>query len=121
MSLSFKISEPSPEQLSLPLTSGAEDSHVKTSHLREWDLGRDLLDRELGSFLNLLDCLESTAPELYFSKTLQGYSAHTGERTSQSLPERWPSSGILSDGVYLTANTSECLNPGNASSLLGVI
>jgi len=121
MSLSFKISEPSTEQLSLPLTSGVEDSPARMYRWLEWDHAQDLQERELGSFLTLLDCLSSIAPELFSSKTLQGYSAHTEDETSRSLPERWPSSGILSDGVYLTADTSEYLSQGNESSLLGVI
>jgi hypothetical protein len=121
MSLSFKISEPLPEQLSLLPTYGAEDFRARTSPSPEWVRDQDLPARELDSFLILLDCLKTTAPELLSSKTLQGYSAHMGDETSQSLPERWPSSGILSDGVYLTANTSECLSPGSECSLLGVI
>ena len=121
MSLSFKTSEVSTDQLSLPLMSGPEDSHVKTSPLPEWGPDQDLRERELGSFLTLLDCSSSIAPELFCSKTLQGYSAHTTEETLELLPKRWPSSGILSGGVYLTANTSECLSQGSESSLLGVI
>ena len=103
------------------LKSGAEDSPAKTSLLPEWVPDQDLPEKELDSFLTLLDCLANIAPELSSSKTLQGYSALTTEETLQSLPKRWPSSGILSDGVYLTANTSEYLSPGSECSLLGVI
>ena len=42
----------------------------------------------------------------------------TGRSVYELLPKRWPSSGILSDGVYLTANTSEFLSQGSESSLL---
>lgn len=121
MSLSFKTSESSTEQLSLPLTSGAEDFPARMFPLPEWAPGQDLQEKELGSFLTLLDCLKSAAPELFSSKMLQGYSAQTTEETSPSLPKRWPSSGILSDGVYLTASISESLNQDSESSLSGVI
>ncbi len=121
MSLSFKTSEPSTQQQSLVQTSGVEDSLAKTSPSPEWDPDQGLLEEELVSFMTLLDCLSSTAPELYCSKTLQGFSAHMKEETLPSSPARWPSSGILSDGVYLTANTSEFLSPVSESSLLGVI
>jgi len=121
MSLSFKILEPSMQQPSPMQMSGVEDSHARTSHSPEWDLAQDLLEEELASFMILHDCLSSTAPELSSSKTLQGFSAHMMEETLPSSPARWPSSGILSDGVYLTANTSEFLNQGSESSLLGVI
>ena len=121
MSLSFKTSETSIHQQSLPLTSGVEDFPVRTSRSPEWDRDQDLQEKELDSFSTLLDCSSNIAPELFSSKTLQGYSAHTTEETLQLLPKRWPSSGILSDGVYLTANTSEFLNQGSESSLLGVM
>jgi hypothetical protein len=121
MSLSFKTSEPLTQQQSLMPTFGVEDSLAKTSPLPEWGLDQDLLEEELVSFTILHDCLSSIAPELSSSKTLQGFSAHMREETLPSLPGRWPSSGILSDGVYLTANTSEFLSPGSESSLLGVI
>ena len=121
MSLSFKTLEPSNHQQSLTQTSGVEDSLAKTFPSQEWDPDQDLLDEELVSFMTLLDCLSSTAPELFSSKTLQGFSAHMKDETLPSSPVRWPSSGILSDGVYLTANTSEFLSPGSESSLLGVI
>ncbi len=121
MSLNSKTYDPLSQTLSLTQTSGVEAFHAKTSHLPEWDHGQDLLEEELVSFTTLLDCLSNTAPELFSSKTLQGFSAHMKEETLQSSPVRWPSSGILSDGVYLTANTSEFLNQGRESSLLGVI
>jgi hypothetical protein len=121
MSLSFKTLEPSTQQQFPEQTSGVEDFPARMSHSPEWDLDQDLLEEELVSFMILQDCLSNTAPELFSSKTLQGFSAHMKEETLPSLPGRWPSSGILSDGVYLTANTSEFLNQGSASSLLGVI
>nr|WP_296290698.1 hypothetical protein [Limnohabitans sp.] len=121
MSLNSKTSELSTRLQSLLPMSGVEDSHAKTFRSQEWDHDQDLLEKELVSFTILLDCLSSTAPELFSSKTLQGFSAHMKEETLPSLPARWPSSGILSDGVYLTANTSEYLNQGSECSLLGVI
>ena len=121
MSQSFKTSEPLTQRLFRTQTSGVADSHARTSPLPEWDLDQDLLEDELVSFTILHDCLSNIAPELSSSKTLQGFSAHMKEETLPSLHGRWPSSGILSDGVYLTANTSEFLSLGNESSLLGVI
>jgi hypothetical protein len=109
-------------QLTFPeQTSGVGDSHAKMSHSQEWDRDQDLPDEELDSFMILQDCLSGIAPELFSSKTLQGFSAHMKEETLPSSPGRWPSSGILSDGVFLTASTSEFLNPGSECSLLGVI
>ena len=121
MSLSFKTSEPSMQQQSPSQTSGVGDFLAKTSLSQEWDLEPDLLEEELVSFMTLLDCLSSIAPELSSSKTLRGFSAHMKEETLPLSPARWPSSGILSDGVYLTADTSEFLSLGSESSLLGVI
>jgi len=121
MSLNSKISEHWTGQLSLPLQSGAEDSHAKMYHLHEWGQGPDLPEKELASFLTLQDYLGSICQKLSSSKTLQGFSAHTEEETLQLLPKRWPNSGILSDGVYLTVSTLESLSQGSESSLLGVI
>ena len=103
------------------LTFGSEASRVKTSLLLEWVKEMDLEGASPDCFMSLLDWLEKASPELFFSKTLRAYSAPTEEKILESCSQRWPSSGILSDGVLLTANTSECPNHGRGSTLSDVV
>ena len=107
--------------MSLLQMSGSEVSLAKTSLLREWAKGTDLEDASLASFMSLLDLLEKAAPALLLSKTCTASLAPTKEKISESSSGLWPSSGILSDGVLLTANTSESRNRAEGSTLLGVI
>lgn len=109
------------EQLSLLPKSGSAASHAKTCLLREWAKEMDLEDSSLDSFMSLLDCLEKDAPEFLLSKTCMASSTRILDETSESLFRHWPNSGILSDGVLLTANTSESPSHAVESSLLGVI
>ena len=102
-------------------TFGQEDSPAKTSRWLEWAVEQGLEGSDLDSFTNLLASLEKHAPELCFSKTLQVSLAHTVDETSAPSSGRWPSSGILSAGVCLTAKTSESPNHAKESTLLGVI
>src|SRR5687768_6006099 len=108
------------KQSLLPM-SGLQDSPVKMSHWREQGKELGLKGRDLDSFTNLLASLEKDAPELFYSKTFTVCLAPTKEKTSGSSYTRWPSSGILSDGVCLTAKTSESPSRASASTLLGVI
>lgn len=108
-------------QLFLFPTSGSEASHAKTSLLREWAKETGFEDASLASFMSLLDWLEKTAPEFLLSKTCRVSSAHTKEETSASFSPRWPNSGMLLDGVLLTAKTSESPSRASASTLSGVI
>lgn len=108
-------------QTSLFPTSGLEDSHAKMSQLREWALELGLKESNLGCFTSLLTSLEQDAPELLSSRTFQVSSVAMEEGTSESLFERWPKSGILSDGVCLTAATSEFPNHASESTLSGLI
>ncbi len=108
-------------QLSLPLTFGSEDSHARMSRWREWGREMGLEGEALASFIDSLNSLENVAPALLLSKTFRVYSLLTKEETSRSLYKRWPSSGIVLGGVYLTADTSESPNHARESTLLDVI
>ncbi len=105
----------------LNLMSGQEDFHARTSRWRGWGIGLGLKGNDLDSFMSLLDSLEMRAPELLCSKTLRAFLARTMAEISQQSSGRWPSSGILSDGVCLTAKTSESPNRVSVSTLSGVI
>jgi len=109
-------------QLTFPsLMSGLEDSPAKTYPWREWVIGLGLKAKDRDYFISLLASLETQAPELFCSKTLQVFLARTTAEISQRSSGRWPNSGILSDGVCLTAKTSESPNRASASTLSGVI
>jgi hypothetical protein len=87
----------------------------------EWGREMGLGESDLDSFIDLLNLLAISYPELLSSKTLRAYSLHTEEEISKSLFERWPTSGIVSDGVCLTVATSEYPNHAKESILLDVI
>ena len=101
--------------------SGREDSPARMSHWREQAKEMGLKGRDLDSFMNLLASLEKDAPELFYSKTFTACLIPTEDKTLPSSYTRWPNSGILLDGVCLTAKTSESPNHVNESTLLGVI
>ncbi len=103
------------------LLFGSAVSHAKTSLLREWVKEKGSEDSSLDYFMNMLDCLEKVAPELLLSKTCQASSVPMEDEILPSSSGRWPSSGILSDGVLLTAKTSESPNHAKESTLSGVI
>jgi hypothetical protein len=105
----------------LNVMSGLEDFRVRTFRWREWVIDLGLKGSDLASFMSLLDSLQKLAPELCCSKTLRVSLARTKDEISQQSSGRWPSSGILSDGVCLTAKTSESPNQGSVSTLSGVI
>ncbi len=100
---------------------GQQASHAKMSRLLEWAKGQGLKGQDLDYFMNLLDWLRKDSPELFFSKTFTASLIHTKEEISKSLFEHWPNSGILSDGVFLTARISESHNREEESILLDVI
>lgn len=102
-------------------TYGRSDSHAKMSHWRAWALEQGLRGPDLDFFMSLLASLEKDAPELFYSKTFTASLARTMDGTLRSSFERWPSSGILSDGVCLTAKTSESPSHAKESTLWGVI
>jgi len=121
MSKKAKTSQ-SCRQLIFPsLMSGLEDSHAKTFPWREWATDQGLRGSDLDSFMSFVDSLKEVAPELCYSKTLRAYLARTREEILQLWSGRWPTSGILSDGVCLTAKTSESPNRAKGSTLSGVI
>ncbi len=102
-------------------TFGQPDSRAKMSHWRAWAKDQGLQGRDLDSFMTLLASLEKDAPELFSSKTFTASCIRTKDGTSKPLYELWPNSGILSDGVCLTARTSESPSHVKESTLLGVI
>ena len=108
-------------QQSLFPTYGSEASLVKTSLLQEWVKETGFEEANLASFMSLLDWLEKVSPEFLLSKTLQVSSAHTKDGILECSPARWPNSGMLLDGVLLTAKTSESPNHASASTLSDVI
>lgn len=103
------------------LMSGLEDSPVKMSRWREEAKEQGLKGRDLDSFMTLLASLETDAPELFYSKTFMASFIRTKAETSKPSFELWPSSSILSDGVCLTAKTSESPNHARESTLSRVI
>ena len=121
MSLVMKTSKNSTQLTFQNPIFGQVDSLAKMSHWRAWAVERDLKESDLDSFMTLLASLEKHVPELFCSKTLQAFSIHTVEKISAPSSGRWPTSGILSGGVCLTANTSESPNRAKESTLLGVI
>lgn len=108
-------------QTSLFPMSGQADSPARTSQWREWAQERGFEGSSLDSFMNMLTLLETDALELFSSRTFRASSAAMEDGTSKSLFERWPTSGILSDGVFLTAGTSESPSRVSESTLLGLI
>ena len=94
-------------QMSLFQMSGQVDSRARTSRLREWAHAQGLRGKSLDSFMNLCVSLREIAPELFSSRTFQVCSLATADETSESLFERWPNSGMVWDGVCLTAGTLE--------------
>lgn len=108
-------------QMSLFPTFGQEDSPARTSQLREWGRELGLKGKNLDSFMTWLAYLKEVAPEFSSSRTFQACSLPTGEETSKSLFERWPTSGMAWDGVCLTAATSEYPSRVKESTLLPAI
>ena len=108
-------------QISLLPTFGWADFRAKTSRWREWAHEQGFVGRNLDCFTTLLSSLESIAPAFLSSRTFQACSLVTRGEISKSLFERWPTSGILSDGVLLTARTSESPNLVRESTLSELI
>ena len=71
--------------------------------------------------MNSLASLAKDAPELFYSKTFTASLIRTVEEISKSSPGHWPNSGMLLDGVCLTARISESHSHASESTLLGVI
>ena len=100
---------------------GQLDSRARTSLLQEWAQGQGLEGNSLASFMTLLGSLGKCCPELFSSRTFKVSSLPTEDETSKSSFERWPNSGMLLDGVCLTARTSESPSRAKESILLDVI
>lgn len=121
MSRDSETSRKSSHQLSLEQISGQGDSRVKMSPWRERALELGLEAESRDYFLSLLASWGSVSLELLSSRTSQAFFPATADETSESLFERWPNSGMVWDGVYLTAKTSASPNPDEEYSLLDVI
>lgn len=116
-----RTSGPSGAQTSLLLTFGPQDSRAKTSQSQEGTEKRESTAEGQPFFLSLLAWLGKVAPEFSSSKTFQAFSARTPEEISALFSPRWPNSGMLWDGVCLTAGTSESPNRARESTLSDVI
>lgn len=108
-------------QISLKLISGRQDSHARTSRLREW--GRDLGFEgiSLDSFTTSCASLEDVFQEQLSSKTSMAFYLATEDATSPSYSRHWTNSGMVSHGVCLTVKTSESPSNAVASTLLPCI
>lgn len=108
-------------QKSLPLMFGQQGSPAKTSHLQEW--GRDLgfEGASLDSFTSLCVSFENATHEPLSSKTCTVFSLAMEDETSQLYSRRWTNSGMVLNGVCLTAKTSESPSNAAASTLLPCI
>ncbi|GAB4047327.1 hypothetical protein GCM10028810_29780 [Spirosoma litoris] len=108
-------------QMSLNLMFGVEDSHAKIYRWREQGLAMGLTGNDLDSFTDSLTYLVELYHPLLFSKTYQVYSLQTEDEILESSFKRWPNSGMVWDGVCLTADISESPSHVNESTLLDVI
>lgn len=102
-------------QTSLPLTSSAEDSRVKTCRwlegVRAWmERGADC---GTSSIVSLLRC----APGGASSKTFPAFCPATEDEILPSSFEGWKNWGICVSGGYLIRNTSESPNAAVVCSL----
>lgn len=80
--------------------------HAKLSQLLE--SGGALKIQEALSFLKSCGLLKSGSLIYYSPKMSRGFSATIGEEHSELSSEQWMNWGMMSNGSYLTAQTSEC-------------
>ena len=97
--------------------SGRAGSRARTSALPEWAREGDSGAESPGSFSRLLTSLMRAAPLLSSSKTLRLFSLPTRDEISRSSYGRWPTSGMMSRGEYLTVDTSASPKAAAESSL----
>lgn len=109
------------EQPYLIPMSGSEGFRAKTSQWREWAHAQGFEGPDLDSLTSLLDFLQMSVPEFLSSRMFRACSLATEDGISDSSFERWPTSGMASDGVCLTAGTSESPSRASESTLLDVI
>lgn len=108
-------------QKSLNLTFGLQDSHAKTSPLREWGQDLGFEGASLDYFTSLCASFEDVVQEPLSSKTSTAFCLATEDGTSQSYSRRWTNSGMVSRGVCLTVRTSESPSSAVESTLLPCI
>jgi hypothetical protein len=94
-----------------------EDFPAKTS--QSLAKGLVLLAKEAGYSGRLQDLWKKRRQNTSSSKTSLVCYPVTTEQILESSSGRWPTSGILSDGVCLMLNTSEYPSEGSVSSSLG--
>lgn len=101
MSQSTKTSQPSIEQLSLPLNFGVQDGHVKTS-ARQTKTDKDSQEREVACSTHLWAWLEKFNQNGWSWKMCRGYSQQRKERLLRQLSTRLKRMGIWGDGYRVT-------------------
>lgn len=97
--------------------SGSEDSRAKTLASLEWVREADSEASSLVSSTTLRSLLKRVAPKLLSSKTLRHSSLPMTDEISQSSYGRWPTSGMVSHGEFLTVDTSASPKAALESSL----
>src|SRR4051812_23375523 len=100
-----------------PPLFGPGASRAKTSASPEWDQGAVCGDDSPDSSTRLLTSLDSVAPKLLSSRTLQHFSLPTMDEISQSSYGRWPNSGMAWLGECLTVDPSAPPKAARESSL----
>ena len=102
-------------------TSGAVAFLAKTSRWRAEAIAQGLKGRALDSFIHSLNLSAKLFPRLSSSRTCQVSFLPTEGEISRSFSRPWQGSGMLWDGVCLTADISESPNRAADSSLLDII
>lgn len=102
------------DQLSIPLTSSAEDSRARISALRA--VVRGLMESVAGSGSSSIASLLSAAPHGFLSRTSLAFYPATEGLTLPSSFEGWQNSGMWGPGGFSTVSTSEWPSDGNGSS-----
>jgi site-specific DNA-cytosine methylase len=80
-----------------------------------------LRGKQSSLFFEYARLLREVRPRIFLIENVPGLLSSHGGETSKSLFERWPNSGMVWDGVCLTARTSESPNHVRESILLDVV
>lgn len=102
------------DQLSMGLTSSAEDSRARISALRETVRGLTGIVADSGSS-SVASCLSSAPPGFLSRTSLAFYPATEGPTLPLSF-EGWQNSVMWGPGGFLTLSTSEWPSDGSGSS-----
>ena len=93
------------------LTSWLEDSHVKRFLMQEKDL--DSMTQEERSFLKSQGFSETKNQDIFYSKTLKAYYLMTKEILSRQCFKYSPTWGMMFNGRYIIAKTTELPKTGS--------